>query len=81
MNTATAITIAIVAALTPTVTCLIGIILSRQDIRDFRGEIRGEMGALRAEIRGEMTALRNMVHADMLLIHERVAKIEGKQTR
>jgi hypothetical protein len=68
MNTATGITIAALAALTPTVTCLIGIILSRQDIRDFR-----------VEIRGEMTALRNMVHADMLLIHERVAKLEGNR--
>jgi hypothetical protein len=56
--------------LTPTLTCLIGIVLARQDIRDFR-----------LEIRGEMTALRKMVHADMLLIHVRVAKIEGKQTR
>ena len=70
MNTATAITLAALAALTPTLTCLIGIVLARQDIRDFR-----------VEIRGEMTALRKMVHADMLLIHVRVAKIEGKQTR
>jgi hypothetical protein len=70
MNTVTAITLAALTALTPTFTCLIGIVLARQDIRDFR-----------VEIRGEMTALRDMVHADMLLIHDRVAKIEGKQTR
>ncbi len=67
MNTATAITLAAPAALTPTLTCLIGIVLARQDICDFR-----------VAIRGEMTALRKMVHADMLLIHERVAKIKGK---
>ena len=63
MNTATAITIAGLAALTPTVTCLIGLILQRQDTRD---------------LRGEMITLRNLVHADMLLIHERVAKVESK---
>ncbi len=91
MNMATAITIAALAALAPTVTGLIGIILARQDIRDFRVELRGEMSALRtglrgdmatlrSDVRGEMTALRNMVHADMLLIHERVARVEGKQS-
>lgn len=60
MNTATALTIAVLAALTPTVTCLIGIILQRQDTRDLRGEMMG--------LRGEMVSLRNLVHADMLLI-------------
>jgi hypothetical protein len=75
MNTATAITIAALAALTPTVTCLIGIILQRQDTRD----LRGEMAALSRDIRGEMVALRNLVHSDMLLIHERVAKVESKK--
>ena len=68
MNTATAITIAALAALTPTVTCLLGVILQRQDMRDFR-----------VEIRGEMVSLRNMVHADMLLIHERVSRLEGSR--
>ena len=63
MNTATAIAVAALAALTPTITCLIGIILQRQDTRDFRSE---------------MITLRNLVHTDMLLIHERVARIEGK---
>jgi hypothetical protein len=76
MNTATAITIAALAALTPTVTCMIGIILQRQDTRDLRGEMRD----LRSDVRSEMVALRNLVHADMLLIHERVAKVEGGRT-
>ncbi len=57
MNTATAIAIAALGALTPTVTCLVGILLQRQDTRD---------------LRGEMIALRNLVHADLLLIHARV---------
>lgn len=39
MNTATAITIAALTALTPTVTCLIGIILSRQDVRRLEDRI------------------------------------------
>ena len=65
MNTATAIATAALAALTPTVTCLIGIILQRQDTRD---------------LRGEMITLRNLVHSDMLMIHERVAKVEGKSS-
>jgi len=64
MSTATSITIAVLTALTPTVTCLIGIILQRQDTRD---------------LCGEMISLRNLVHADMLLIHERVAKVEGRR--
>jgi hypothetical protein len=63
LSTATAIAIAALGALTPTVTCLIGIILQRQDTRD---------------LRAEMIGLRNMVHADLLLIHERVAKVERK---
>jgi hypothetical protein len=63
LSTATAIAIAALGALTPTVTCLIGIILQRQDTRD---------------LRAEMIGLRNMVHADLLMIHERVAKVERK---
>lgn len=63
MNTATAISIAALAALAPTVTCLIGIILQRQDTRD---------------LRAGMISLRNLMHSDMLMIDERVAKVEGK---
>ncbi len=55
---------------------MIGIILQRQDTRDLRGEMRD----LRSDVRSEMVALRNLVHADMLLIHERVAKVEGGRT-
>lgn len=64
MNTATAITIAALASLTPTVTCMIGIILQRQDARD---------------LRSEMVTLRNQVHADALMVHERIAKTEARQ--
>ncbi len=61
MNTATAITIAALAALTPTVTCLIGIILQRQDVRD----LRSEMGALRNSLQANMSALCKDLQADM----------------
>ena len=77
MNTATTITIAALAALTPTVTCLIGILLQRQDVRD----LRSEMMVLRKDIQSEMQAFRKDVHADLLLIHERVATVEGRQSR
>ena len=73
MNTATAITIAALAALTPTVTCLIGILLQRQDVRDLRSEMNG--------FRAEIIALRKDIHGDLLLIHERVAHVEGRQSR
>ncbi len=84
VNTATAVTIAALAALTPTVTCLIGIILSRQDVRDLRSEMnvfRGDLERFRAEIREDMLAMRKDVHADLLMIHERVANVEGRQSR
>ncbi len=73
MNTATAITIAALAALTPTVTCLIGILLQRQDVRDLRSEMNG--------FRAEIIALWKDIHGDLLLIHERVANVEGRQSR
>ena len=88
MNTATAITIAALTALTPTVTCLIGIILTRQDVRDLRGEmnalrndLRNDLNSFRTEIRGDMIAMRKDVHAHLLMIHERVANVEGRQGR
>lgn len=84
MNTATAITLAALAALTPTVTCLIGIILQRSDVRDLRSEVRdlrSDMFAMRKDINVEMQAFRKDVHADLLMIHERVATVEGRQTR
>ncbi len=71
MSTTTAIAIAVLTALTPTVTCLIGILLQRQDTRD----LQSEMGGLRAD----MIGLRTQVHSDLLLIHERVATVEAKQ--
>ncbi len=73
MNTASAITIAALAALTPTVTCLIGILLQRQDVRDLRSEMKG--------FRSEIIALRKDIHGDLLLIHERAAHVEGRQSR
>ena len=75
MSTTTAVAIAVLTALTPTVTCLIGISLQRQDTRDLRSEMRSEMGGLRAD----MINLRTQVHSDLLLIHERVATVEAKQ--
>ena len=73
MDMATAITIAALAALTPTVTCLIGIVLQRQDVRDLRAKMNG--------FRSEMIALRKDIHGDLLMIHERVANVEGRQSR
>ncbi len=67
-TTATAITIAVLTALTPTVTCLIGIILSRQDVRD----LRTERNNLRTDVRAEMITFRYQIHSDLLRIHERV---------
>ncbi len=86
MSTATAVTIAVLTALTPTVTCLIGIILSRQDVRDLRAEmnslrteVHAEMNTSRNEMRAKMINFRNQVHADLLLIHERVRAVETRQ--
>ena len=86
MNTATAITIAALAALTPTVTCLIGIIVQRQDVRDLRSKMgalrnspQADMATLRRDIQAGMQAFRKEVHADLLIIHERVAHVEGRQ--
>jgi len=70
VNTATAITIAGLAALTPTVTCLIGIILSRQDIRDLRGEI----GSLRPHVDAELGKIR----ADMQQFYSITGKLDGR---
>ena len=53
------------AALTPTVAVLLGTLIQRQDVRD---------------LRSEMINLRNQVHADLLMIHERIAKVEAKQS-
>ncbi len=71
MNTVTAITLAALAALTPTVTCLIGIILQRSDVRDLRSEVRDlrtDMLAMRKDINVETQAFRKDVHADLLMI-------------
>ena len=59
------LTIAILTALTPTVAVFLATLLQRQDVCD---------------LRSEMINLRNQVHADLLMIHERVAKVEAKQS-
>lgn len=59
------LTIAILTALTPTVAVFLATLIQRQDVRD---------------LRSEMINLRNQVHADLLMIHERVAKVEAKQS-
>jgi len=84
MNTATAITIAALAALTPTVTCLIGIILSRQDNRDTRAELRGEIAGVRGEILGlggEILALRNHVDTSLGHIRDDLKQFYGMTTK
>ena len=71
------LTVAIVAAMTPTIAVLIGVILQRQDTRDLRTDLNRQMGDLRNDLGGQVVDLRNQVHADLLLIHERVAKVEA----
>ncbi len=61
-------TVAILTALTPTVTVLLALLIQRQDMRD-----------LRSYLQKQMIDLRNQVHADLLMIHERVAKVEARQ--
>jgi hypothetical protein len=61
-------TVAILTALTPTVTVLLALLIQRQDMRD-----------LRSDLQKQMIDLRNQVHADLLMIHERVAKVEARQ--
>ena len=72
------LTTALVTALTPTFAVFLGILFQRQEIRDLRTELRGDMDKLRDGMRAEMLAFRNQVHADLLLIHERVAKVEAR---
>ncbi len=57
--------IALLTALTPTVAIFLATLVQRQDVRD---------------LRSEMIALWNQVHADLLMIHERVAKVEARQS-
>ena len=80
------LTTALVTALTPTLAVFLGILFQRQEIRELRTELRGDMDRLRTELRGdmdklraEMLAFRNQVHGDLLLIQERVAKVEARQ--
>jgi hypothetical protein len=72
-------TVAILTALTPTVTVLLALLVQRQDMRDLRGDFQRQMGELRNDLQRQMIELRNQVHADLLLIHERVAKVEARQ--
>ncbi len=70
------LTVAILTALTPTVAVFLATLVQRQDVRD----LRTEMNNLRKDIQAEMISFRNQVHADFLMIHERVAKVEARQT-
>jgi hypothetical protein len=74
MNTATAITIAALAALTPTVVCLIGIILQRQDTRDLRTHTDASITALRAEMHSDL----NSIRADMKQFFAITGKLDGR---
>ena len=72
----TQLTLAIRPALTPTVAVFLATLIQRQDVRDLRTEMNG----LRTDLQSQMISLRNQVHADLLMIHERVAKAESKQS-
>lgn len=71
--------VAVLTALTPTVTVLIALLVQRQDTRDLRAELQKQMIDLRTDLQSQMINLRNQVHADLLMIHERVAKVEARQ--
>jgi len=58
MNTATAITIAALAALAPVMVTLIGSILQRQETRDLRSHTDASIAALRAEIHSDLGSIR-----------------------
>ena len=70
------LTLALLTALTPTVAVFLATLIQRQDIRDLRSEMNG----LKNDMQSQMINLRNQVHADLLMIHERVAKVEAKQS-
>ena len=72
----TQLTLAILTALTPTVAVFLATLIQRQDVRDLRTEMNG----LRTDLQSQMISLRNQVHADLLMIHERVAKADSKQS-
>jgi hypothetical protein len=81
------LTLAILTALTPTVAVFLATLIQRQDVRDLRAEMTGlrkdlhaEMNSFRDDLQTQMISLRNQVHADLLMIHERVAKVEAKQS-
>ena len=74
MNTTTAITI---AALTPTLTCLIGIILTRQDSRDLRSEILGVRSEILA-LRGHVDTSLGHIRGDLKQFYGMTTKLQGR---
>ena len=59
------LTTSLVTALTPTLAVFLGILFQRQEIRDLRTELRGDMDRLRTELRGDMDKLRAEIRSDM----------------
>jgi len=50
------------------------------DINALRSDINADMNALRSAINGDMVAFRREVHGDLLMLHERVVKVESKES-
>ena len=95
MNMAATIAIAAIATLTPTVTCIIAYLLSRQDVRRLEDKVDAlrdstnqRFEAMNFRFEGRFDELKESAHKDSLLIlrsmtdlHERVAKVEARQER
>jgi len=71
----------------PTLTVILAWVSNRSDINrlndkmDKLGEaLRNEMLSFRREVASEMIAFRREVHGDLIMLHERVVKVETRQT-
>ena len=52
----------------------------RGEMTTLRRDINSDMNALRSGMNGDMVAFRREVHGDLLMLHERVVKVESKDS-
>lgn len=78
------IILAALAVALPTITALVGIVLSRNDYN----KLDARMSSIESRLDARITALENRFHADMMLVigkltelESRVARLEEKVTR
>jgi len=50
------------------------------DMKALRSDVNADINALRSAINGDMVAFRREVHGDLLMLHERVVKVESKES-